>query len=254
MANEMITRLSLISELDEADKLVENGLYQRESLSFIYNQNITEYSVCVHIVANHLLCKDIFVAFQICSIITRLVLNFSGALIENVLASEIHDILGIPKNHEFEKRVRSGIRGRDLGILYFLICSALPKNTADDPKTMIAGIRLALEKINLSLELLREEARKEIESIANDLGSSKLKAIRLLSIAGFDNFSKIPLTTSGLNVSNLSLPRVYLGDGTEVDIFRNDNSQLKDVGIEEIFDELYAGQKWVERFSEACTA
>jgi hypothetical protein len=254
MANEVITRLSLINELDDADKLVENGAYQRESLSFIYNQNITEYSVCVHIVANCLLCKDIFVAFQICSIITRLVLNFPSTLIENVLASEIHDILDIPKDHEFEKRVRSGIRGRDLGILYFLICSALPKNTADDPKAMIAGIRLALEKINLSLDLLREEARKEIESIANDLNDSKLKAIRLLSRAGFDNFSKIPFTTSGLNVSDLSLPSVYLGDGTEVDIFRNDNSQLKDVGIEEIFDELYAGQEWVERFSEACTA
>lgn len=254
MANEMITRLSLINELDEADKFVENGVYQRESLNFIYNQNITEYSVCVHIVANYLSCKDIFVAFQICSIITRLVLNFPHTLTENVLSSDIHDILEIPKDHEFEKRVRAGIRGQDLGILFFLICSALPKNTADGPKAMKAGIGLALEKINLSLDLVREEARKEVESIANDLSDSKLKAIRLLSRAGLDNFSKIPFTTSGLNVSDLSLPSVYLGDGTEVDIFKNDKSQLKDVGIEEIFDELYAGQEWVERFSEACTA
>lgn len=160
----------------------------------------------------------------------------------------------MPKDHEFENRVSLGIHSRDLGILYFLICNALPKNTADSPKKMIAGIQLALEKVNLSLDLLHEKARDEIELIANDLSNSKLKAIRLLSRAGLSNFTKIPFNTSGLNVSELSLPSVYLGDGNEVYIFKNDDSLLKDVGIEEIFEELYVGQEWVERFSEACTA
>jgi len=254
MSNEMLMKTSLINGLNEEEKLVESGIYQRESLDFIYNQNITEYSVCVHIVANQLQCKDVFVAFQICSVITRLVLNFPESLVEKVLSSDIHQVLDLPRGSDFESRVRTGIQNLNLGILYFLMCSALPSNTAESPEKMMTGIGEALEKLNLSLDLLSEEASKEIERIANNLNDSRIKAIRLLSRAGLDNFLNIPMTTRGLKVAELSMPRVYLGDGTEVSIFQNDKSFLKDIEIEEIFEELYEGQEWVERFSEGCTA
>jgi hypothetical protein len=255
MSNEMVIRLALINNLDENERLVESGIYQREALNYIYNQNITEYSVCVHIVANQLQCKDLFAAFQICSIITRLVLNFPKALLDTVAESaEIHELLGISEGHEFEIRMRTGIKSHNLGILYFLICNALPKDTAESRAKMIAGIETALSKICLSLDLVAKEASKEIEEIAGELNSSKLKAIKILSESGVDNFRKIPLTSTNLDLSKLSLPAAYLGDGTEVSIFKNENSLLKNVSIEEIFDELYEGQEWVERFSEACTA
>lgn len=167
---------------------------------------------------------------------------------------EIHEILGIPEGHEFESRMKTGIKNHNLGILYFLICNALPKDAAESRAKMIAGIETALSKICLSLDLISKEASKEIEEITSELNSSKLKAIKILSESGIDNFNKIPLTSTNLDLSKLSLPTVYLGDGVEVSIFENVNSLLKDVSIEEIFDELHEGQEWVERFSEACTA
>jgi hypothetical protein len=82
----------------------------------------------------------------------------------------------------------------------------------------------------------------------------KLKAIKILSESGIDNFKNISLVSTNLDLSKLSLPSAYLGDGIEVSIFKNENSLLKNVSIEEIFADLYEGQEWVERFAEACTA
>ena len=81
-----------------------------------------------------------------------------------------------------------------------------------------------------------------------------MSAITILAKAGEDNFKKINLKSSRLDLSKLSLPPVYLGDGQEVTVFNNENNILKDIGLEKIFEELYEGQEWVERFSEACTA
>lgn len=255
MSNEMVARLALVNELDDDARVVENRMYEKEALSYIYNQNITEYSVCVHILANHLQCKDLFASFQICSIITRLVLNFPKSLIQNVLNSaQIHDILGIPEGHAFEDGMQLGIRSHNLGILYYLICSALPKDSAESKSKVIPGIERALRKLGLSLKLMSNEARKEVDEIGQELDGSKLGAINALSRSGVDNFKKIPFSSTSLDFSKLSLPSVYLGDGVEVRIFGNEESLLNNVGIEDIFNELHEGQEWVQRFSEACTA
>lgn len=255
MSNEMVARLSLINELDEDVRLVEKGIYQREAFDYIYNHTITEYSVCVHIVANHLQCEDLFVSFQISSIITRLVLNFPRSLLDTVVGyAKMHEILAIPEGHEFEGRIKTGVKNHNLGILYFLVCKALPKDAAESRENMIAGIESALSKIGLSLDVINKEASKEIEEIAQELDGSKLNAIRVLSAAGVDNFNKIPLASTYLDLSKLSLPAFYLGDGIEARFFNNENDLLKNVGVEEIFEELYKGQQWVKRFSEACTA
>jgi hypothetical protein len=255
MSNEMVARLALVNELDDDARVVENRLYEKEALDYIYNQNITEYSVCVHILDNQLQCTDLFVAFQICSIITRLVLNFPKSLIGKVLdTAKIHDILGIPKGHEFEDRMQLGIRNHNLGILYYLICCALPKDSAEKKSKMVPGIEKALSRLGLSLEKMSDEAAKEVDEIGQELNGSKLSVIVALSQSGVDNFHKIPFSSTSLDFSKLSLPTVYLGDGAEVRVFGNEESLLHNIGIEEIFDELYEGHEWVERFSEACTA
>lgn len=255
MSNEMVAKLALVNELNVDTRVVENRLYEKEALDHIYNQNITEYSVCVHILANQLKCKDLFIAFQLCSIITRLVLNFSNSLIGKVLeTAKIHDILGVPKGHEFEDRMQLGIRNHNLGILYYLICCALPKDSAEKKSKLVPGVEKALSRLGLSLEIMSDEAAKEVDEIGRELSGSKLSVIRALSLSGADNFHKIAFSSTGLDFSDLSLPTVYLGDGVEVRIFGNKKGLLNNVGLEEIFSELYEGRKWVERFSEACTA
>lgn len=150
--------------------------------------------------------------------------------------------------------MESGIRNHNLGILFYLICKALPSDTAESYEKIISGVGVALDRLGVSLKIVGDEARKEIKGISSELNESNIRVIKYLSEAGADNFSKIPLASTSLNLSTLSLPSVYLGDGAEARIFDSDKNLLKDVGIEEIFEELYEGQEWVERFSEACTA
>jgi len=147
-----------------------------------------------------------------------------------------------------------GIKNHNLGVLYYLICNALPKDLLEDKSKLIPGIEKALNKLGLSLEIMSNAATEEIDKISQELDDSKLTAINALSHAGVDNFKKIPFASTNLDFSKLSLPSVYLGDGEEVTIFRNEENLLNTIGIEVIFNELYNGQKWVERFSEACTA
>ncbi len=255
MSTEMVAKKNLIDELDEDTKIVESRLFESESFQYIYNQNLTEYSVCVHVLANHLGCKDLLIAFHICSIITRLVLNFPDTLtVEVINNSKVNEILEIPEEHEFTSRIIEGVRNCNLGILYYLICKALPKDTHESKEKMLAGISFSLQRLSVSFDVILTESEKQVDDIVDALKGSKINAIRLLSEAGKDNFKKIDIKSANLNFSELSLPPVYLGDGEEVSIFRNDNSLLKDTGLEEIFTELYEGQEWVERFSEACTA
>lgn len=255
MSTEMVAKMSLIEELDENTKIVESKLFERDSFQYIYNQNLTEYSVCVHVLANHLGCKDLLIAFHICSIITRLVLNLPDSLIVEIANnSKIHEILEIPEENELTYRMIEGVRSYNLGILYYLICKSLPKDTHETKTKMLAGIESGLQRLSLSFEAIRVESEKQASDICVSLKGSKIKAIQLLAEAGEDNLKKIDIKSANFDFSELSLPPVYLGDGEEVTIFSNDNSLLKDVELENIFTELYEGQEWVERFSDACTA
>ncbi len=255
MSVEMVARLGLINELGDDARIVEQARFEKEALDYIYNKNITEYSVCVHIVANQLQCKDLFVAFGICSTISRLVLNFPKALIPRILeVAKLHDILGVPGSHELAGRAKVGVESHDLGILYYLICCALPKDSADTKEKFISGLEIALSELGVSVALLIEEATREVEQINEELQVSGLDVIKVLSQAGIYNFREIPFFDAGLDLSNLALPSVYLGDGAEVRVFGREGLRLNDLGLDEIFGELYEGQEWVERFSEACIA
>lgn len=255
MSNELFAKLDLINTLPPGNKEVEMKIFERDNIKYLYNHTITEYSVCVHILANHLQCRNAIAAFAICSILVRITLNFSRSTLKRVAKkAKIHEILDIPKNHEFEKRMRDGLHHGNLGILYYLICRALPHDTHESKEKTITGIHAALIAINAPFELMQEESKKEASELISMLKKSRIAAINILASASNDNFKKIDFMTPGLPFKNISLPPVYLGDANEAVIFNNEENHFKNIGLSDIFDDLYSGQEWVERFSEACTA
>lgn len=254
MSNEMAMKMYLTDTLYDETKGFEMKMLENEALAYLYNKHLTEYSVCVHMLANAVGCKDLFVSFQICSIICRIVLNLPDVLLEQIIkTANVHEILSIPKEHEFEKRILDGIKYGNLGIIYYLICRALPENIYEDRQKTIDGLEIALSKLGLSFETIKLEARKQIETISDSLQETQFEAIKLLAKAGKGNFMKIDLKNAVVDFANLSLPSVYLGDGKEANIFRNKHNLFNDISIDKIFNELYSGEEWVNRFSEACT-
>ncbi|WNZ54801.1 hypothetical protein QT397_18220 [Microbulbifer sp. MKSA007] len=98
MSQELLTELGIVNSLDADAKVVEMHRLQEKSLSFLYNHHVTEYTVCVHILANHLQCSDIYTAFRLVSVVVRVVLNFPLSLFVQVLdAVNVEEIFGIPR-------------------------------------------------------------------------------------------------------------------------------------------------------------
>jgi hypothetical protein len=253
MAQEILMHINLIENTDADFKLVEYSAFARRTLDHLYNPEITEYSVCVHTLANRVGCKDIISAFALCAFLTRLVLNFPRSAFDKILKScQIADILKIPKGHDFERAIADGIKHKDIGILFFLLCNALPKNTHKNPQKMKEALYSAINAIGVEYEFVKNEAQNEARILFESMKSSSIKSISTLANAGYDNFKRIGFDQVGLDFNRINLPPAFLGDSSKLSVFGTVDNMLSKLDLDECFDELFEGQSWVERFSEAC--
>jgi len=99
---------------------------------------------------------------------------------------------------------------------------------------------------------LRRDAETEIEEISKDLITSPIRSISLIAKAGLRNFQRIPSLAHSLPFPVLDLPEVWLGDATSKRLFQRDDDVLNELSVDDCFNELYAGEQWVKRFSEGC--
>ncbi|MDH1629857.1 hypothetical protein [Pseudomonas mosselii] len=253
MAQEIFAQASLLDVAEDNFKTIENNLHSKKVLSELYNKRLTEYSVCVHIVSNHLKCKEALTSFGICAVLTRLVLNMPKSCLEIIYRNcNIAKILNIPARHEFETRMSDGIKNGDLGIIFYLLCKALPQRPYNNHTTVMLGAVAALDKLGLNMDLIAEEGQIEAKSLFESLERSKIASIRLLANAGIDNFKKQEYKESRLDFQKLSIPNALLDDLSFGEIFSSENNILADLNMEDCYQELFSGQRWVERFAEAC--
>lgn len=253
MAQEVIFATSLINTTPDDFKVVEAANFSRKMANYIYNHNITEYSVCVHLVANRTKCQDIFVSFTICAILTRLTLNFPDRAFDEVAENcSIEDILEIPTGHEFGRAMRDGIKNRDLGAVFYLLCSALPTDSAASPKHTKDGIEQALREIGLKTDSMQEWKIKEANELASQITESNIEPLSLLAKSGIKNIKSIKDDSFSIPFNLLDLPPALLGDSSTWLPFTSPNNNLANFDLDLCFDELFNGQEWVERFSEAC--
>lgn len=253
MAQEIISRSYLLKLTNQEYRLIEDREVQRKTLKFLYSRDLTEYSVCVHVLANKLGCKDVLVAFGICARLTRLVLNFPQVIFDKLVETcPIEQVLNIPAGHAFGLAVRDGLRGRDLGTLYYLLCNALPGNVIQSEQNLEAGISVALNALGVQDEVLHGAAEAEANDLAALLNTSPIASIKTLAAAGYDNSKTIGLKCRELRLDKLNLPPAILGDDTALNPFARDGNSLTDFDIESCFSELDDGSSWVARFSEGC--
>jgi hypothetical protein len=74
MAQEIFIAMFLLANTDPEFRAVEGSLYSARLMKYLYRPDITEYSVCVHLVANMLRLTDPASAFQICARLVNVVL------------------------------------------------------------------------------------------------------------------------------------------------------------------------------------
>jgi len=250
MYQEVSTQAHLVAHCEADFRLVEERQFGQKTVNYFYDHRLTEYSVCAHIVANRLGCTDVGVALAYCALLVRISLNASESVFAELSArAPVAEILEIAREHEFVAAMLSGLRRGDRTVLFYLLASALPVDSLKRGAP-VEGVKVALAALGLDLVELQKSAEQEAAKLAAALDSSRIGPIRALARAGLANMQIISLEKPSMMFSTLHLPAALLGDGSELHVFGGNG--LEKFSISECFDELYAGQSWVERFSEAC--
>lgn len=253
MSNEILSELTLLRELSKDNFAVHLKFFTDKILSIIYNKELTEYSACVHMLANQQQCTDIIQAFRLVSIITRIVLNCTEAVFDKLIEHDkFKNIFSITKENPTYKRVQDGLRYRNIGVLYYLIVYGLPDNSFENLDEAIQGVEESINNLGISIDFIKESAIQYIDNNLEQLISSDIKSIAQLANSAKENFDTIDIMSTSLPFDKLNIPKVFLGDCSETFIFNNEKNGLSEFDLEMCFDELSKGESWVKRFSEGC--
>lgn len=252
-AQELICTLDLISKLSPDAKTGQLRVYSKEMEAQTYNKELTEYSVCAHLVSNYQKCQCITRTFKACALISRLVLNFPKSGFSRIENNQSLPSLLRVYDTEYIARIYAGLKYKDHSTLFLIISRMLPLGAIDNIPEINEGITHVLKQLGLSREFVLSEARIEANEISEYLKESKIKSIATLAAAGIENFNLIEWNNSKLPFNKLNLPPAYLGDLSERLLFADNNdNKLKDLNLDDLCDELHKGQKWLEKFNEAC--
>ncbi len=254
MAQEITTKMALISMLDDEQRTVEMHMYTERLKNYIYNKDLTEYSVCAHLIANKFKETDVAKVYSASALLCRLVLNTPKAVYTQ-LESE-YDFTSLWGNSEDVKlwieKVRSGLRYQEPGFLYYLLCTAMDDKAFKSEEEFNNKILKALESLGLDYEALKKESEREFLEVMEKAESSQVNTISMLATAGKQNYLSTDWGNSYIELPNYQIPRALLGDSVEVQLFLADSNRLRDIPLDDIYGELVEGQLWVERFVEAC--
>lgn len=261
MANEIFSKVSFVNMLNaKEDLILANKDLHDEVMSFLYHKELTEYSACVHILANQQQCKDVLQAFYLVSLLTRIVLNTAESVFNKILELNIFKETFQIKDEESTHyiRIKQGLIYKNMGMLYYLLVSGLPENSYLTPDLAIKGVSISLSKLGLDIDLIKKSALKEFNKKCDEIETTQITPLKKLSIIARKNFNMIDIQKISLPFDKLHLPRVILNDFDEDDniaealMFPNEDNLLKDFNIDESYSELAKGVEWVYRFSESC--
>lgn len=252
MSQELLCTAWLVNSCHEDFMYVERAHLSERLLQYLYNPEITEYSVCVHIVANFQKCKDIGDAFRLSAIISRLVLNATPSVFGRILElGPIENILGY-SDHNLIQPLKAGLKVHDMGILFYLIVRALPEGAFSSEEAAIAGVETSIRTLGIPLEDWVTEVKSESKKLIQELSKSQIAPLAKIASAGYENLHRIPLTSTALKLTELNTPPALLNDDKIISMFWTDKNSLREFDVARCYDELSDGDAWVRKLASAC--
>lgn len=251
MAEEINMRISLAFRLGE-EREIEQKFISDDALSYIFNPNLTEYSVCSHLVANTTGCTDIYAGFQMSSYISRFVLNATQGIFDAARRSikSWVKIMGVEESGAEATMLRHALKNGNHGALFYMLVMGLPKIPNGSPVDFGMGFQRSLRILDISIRDAEAEASREASRLASKLEGSPLLSLRLAGQAAIENFRRIgPAGTR--RMKGLNLPAAFLGD-LSLHQFQPQQNTLSALNPEAGFEELVALQIRAENLAEAC--
>lgn len=253
MAQEMTIRASLLLRLNAEAAIVESADFSRRTLQYLYNRDLTEYSVCAHLVANHQQASDALLTFFLAGTIARWVLNAPARAFEHVAKhAPLGRIVGAAENHPYVAALRDGIRAEDLGALYYAIVAALPEAAWRQGAAVQPAVEASLAALALEPDTVARWRREDMAELAARVAASACPALRQLAAAGLSNQARMTPYDVALPFAQLDLPQVLFGDMQYRHAIGNPALSLAQIDPEIAFDQLHRLERYAANFAEAC--
>lgn len=253
MSQELVQRFALLAAVQGPAALVEQHCQSSKALEHLYNHRITEYSACTHLIANHQQCIDVMRAYRLGGRLSRLVLNVpTKSFAEMADLQRLAAVFGVVPGDEYVHRVQRGLLQCDAGMLYHILCAALPEDSFNTEDAATAGIEAALARLGTSLGRIKQLAQEEVTAIAAKVAQSPSAVLRRLSGAGEQNFERLSQMGEVLRFHELHLPQVLFGDYESRTTFGCEDNLLKDLDLDTCFNELNPLEQAIHNFAEAC--
>ncbi|NSX12208.1 hypothetical protein HTX81_26785 [Pseudomonas lini] len=256
MAAELRATASLIRRIqDDGERAVQTKIFENETMAYLYNENLTEYSVCAHLVANRFNASEASLTFWASAIIARVVLNSSQDVYKAVLKNIkiFFDIVGLRNGQPEAKAIRRGLENCDPGVLFYVLCLRMDRNAldsvADFAMTLVAtlmrfGVHYNKDYVTTALA--------EAENIMEEVRSSRFKTIVDMAAAGFENLINTVSQYGMMDLHKMNLPPVLLGDSTLHNFHDVEHNCLNNFNVEDSYFEMLDGQLQMESFGDAC--
>lgn len=253
MSQELVQRFALLTAVQGPEALIEQHCQFSKALEHLYDHRITEYSACAHLIANHQQCLDVMRAYSLGGRLSRLVLNVPiRSFAEIADLQRLADIFGVAPGHDYVQRVQRGLLQCDAGMLYHVLCAAMPENSFSTEDAATTGIEAALARLGTSLGRVKQLALEEVAVIAAKVAQSPSAVLRRLSGAGEQNFARLSQMGEMLRFHELHLPQVLFGDYVSRITFGCEGNLLDDLDLDTCFNELNPLEQAIHNFAEAC--
>ncbi|WP_155950768.1 hypothetical protein [Pseudomonas taiwanensis] len=257
MAAELDAHASLLKRIeDDNERLIQTKIFEKESFESIYNPELTEYSVCVHLVANCFGAKEAMQAFWGSAIIARVVLNSSKDVYRLVLKNikVFFDGIGLLNSQPEAKAIRRGLDNFDPGVLFYVLCLSMGRGSLNSQSEFALSL-MSTMLLKYGVHYVRDYERTMLEEAGNilaEVGASTVGTLATLVEAGHANLSSMVGKYGTINLHKMNLPPVLLGDNSEYKFHSVDWNKLKDLDVELSFLEMLDGQSKMQTFGDAC--
>ena len=253
MSQELVQRFALLAAVQGQEVLVEQRCQSSKSLEHLYNHRLTEYSACAHLIANRQQCIDVMQAYRLGGRLSRMALNIPVKSFAEMADLEcLAALFKVAPSHDYVQRVLQGLLQCDVGMLYHVLCEAMPEDSFRSDEAAAAGIEVALARLGTSPDRIKQFALEEVAAIAAKVAQSQSEVLRRLSGAGEKNFVRLSQMGEVLRFHELHLPQVLFGDYESRTTFGCEGNLLEDLDLDTCFNELNPLEQAIHNFAEAC--
>ena len=255
ISQELLAGLDLIENSEDPE--IKYKDITEKNIDFLYDARFTDYSVCAHLVANQLACKDFLLVARIIATLTRIVLNTPPSVFEDICRSieKTPYFINLKYKSEAEiiikKRIRNALKFRDFGALFLLLvrCMPEPPNSAAQFKEFIATTLL---KAGFKQDWA-EKSKVHAKQLLRTVESFELPHLTKLASCGVKNYMTLMGSGHQIDFNKMHLPPCYVARDTDVlSVFNAENNELAGLDIEEMYELGGKRERWVGKIESAC--